>query len=107
MHGELKDVGHPVVGLEFRVVPVAFGNDIRHHCDNFQAQESAHEGKKLWLQLVPPEQNDYVIEDVRDPVEDFSEKSTLVILPGYLTIEVVEYNANHQNQTRRLWVFGE
>lgn len=107
IHGELEYVGNPVVGVEFGVVAVALGDDIHHHCHDFQAEEGAHEWEEFWLQLVPPEEADDEIEDVSDPVEDFPNKGTLVVLPGYLTIEVVEYNANHENQTGWLRMFGE
>lgn len=43
IHGELEDVGDPVVGVEFGVIAIALGDDIHHHGHNFQAEEGAHE----------------------------------------------------------------
>lgn len=57
--------------------------------------------------MVPPEQDDHVVEDISDPVEDFPKKSALVVPAGCHPIKIIEYNATHENECCSLRAGGK
>lgn len=92
---------------QFRGVAVALGDDISDHNQDLEWEEGKKYKKKLRFYLIPPKEHDRIRRDICDPIKDFSEEGALIIFPCNHSIKVVEYNANHEDDSRCLRRGGE